>query len=217
MNKIKVLLVEDHTILRKGIKALLEKETRIEVIGEAEDGIEAMKAIRKSQPDIVLLDISLPYLNGLEITRKILKHYPKIKVLILTMHSSEEYVNELLTAGAKGYIIKQAAPDELISAIRSVSEGFIYLSPEISKKVAGRTNLIGRLNKDKKDRLQLSERETEVLQLIVEEHSPRDIAGLLFISIKTVENHRYNIMKKLDIHSIAGLTKYALEKKIIQL
>lgn len=217
MDKIKVLLVEDHTILRKGIKALLEKEFGIEVIGEAEDGIEAMKAVEKSQPDIVLLDISLPYLNGLEITRKISKRYPKIKVLILTMHNSEEYVIELLTAGAKGYIIKQAAPNELISAIRSVSEGFIYLSPEISKKVAGRINIEGRLNKDKKDRLQLSERETEVLQLIVEEHSPRDIAGLLFISIKTVENHRYNIMKKLDIHSIAGLTKYALEKRIIQL
>lgn len=217
MDKIKVLLVEDHTILRKGIKALLEKELGIEVIGEAEDGIEAMKAVEKSQPDIVLLDISLPYLNGLEITRKISKRYPKIKVLILTMHNSGEYVIELLSAGAKGYIIKQAAPNELISAIRSVSEGFIYLSPEISKKVAGRINIKGRLNKDKKDRLQLSERETEVLQLIVEEHSPRDIAGLLFISIKTVENHRYNIMKKLDIHSIAGLTKYALEKRIIQL
>ena len=121
MDKIKVLLVEDHTILRKGIKALLEKEFGIEVIGEAEDGIEAMKAVEKSQPDIVLLDISLPYLNGLEITRKISKRYPKIKVLILTMHKSEEYVNELLTAGAKGYIIKQAAPNELISAIRSVS------------------------------------------------------------------------------------------------
>ena len=217
MAKIKVLLVEDHTILREGIKALLEKEPGIEVIGEADDGIEAMKAVEKLQPDIVLLDITLPYLNGLEITRKISKRYPGIKVLILTMHNSEEYVIELLTAGAKGYIIKQAAPNELISAIRSVSEGFIFLSPEISKKVVGRINIKGRLNKDKKDRFQLSERETEVLQLIVEEHSPRDIAGLLFISIKTVENHRYNIMKKLDIHSIAGLTKYALEKRIIQL
>ena len=217
MNKIKILLVEDHTILRKGIQSLLEEEQGIEVIGEAEDGIAAMKSVEKDQPDIVLLDISLPYLNGLEITRKITKHYPKIKVLILTMHKSDEYAFELLSAGAKGYIIKQAAPNQLISAIREVSNGFIFLSPEISRKVLHRVNKKRSLNEGKKDRSQLSGRETEILQLIAEEHSPRDIARLLFISIKTVENHRYNIMQKLNIHNIAGLTKYALEKRIIQL
>ena len=217
MNKIKILLVEDHTILRKGIQSLLEEEQGIEVIGEAEDGIAAMKSVEKDQPDIVLLDISLPYLNGLEITRKITKHYPKIKVLILTMHKSDEYAFELLSAGAKGYIIKQAAPNQLISAIREVSNGFIFLSPEISRKVLLRVNKKRSLNEGKKDRSQLSGRETEILQLIAEEHSPRDIARLLFISIKTVENHRYNIMQKLNIHNIAGLTKYALEKRIIQL
>ena len=217
MKKIRVLLVEDHTILRKGIKALLEEEQGIEVIGEAEDGIAAMKSVEKDQPDIVLLDISLPYLNGLEVTRKISRQYPEIKVIILTMHNSEEYVFELLSAGAKGYIIKQAAPNELISGIKEVSGGLIFLSPGISRKVADRINKKGSLNKDEKDRSQLSGRETEVLQLIAEGHSPRDIARILFISIKTVENHRYNMMQKLDIHNIAGLTKYAIEKRIIQL
>ncbi len=216
MKKIRVLLVEDHTILRKGIKALLDEEQEIEVIGEAEDGLAAMKSFEKDQPDIVLLDISLPYLNGLEVTRKISKQYPEIKVIILTMHNSEEYVFELLSAGAKGYIIKQAAPNELISGIKEVSRGFIFLSPGISRKVTDRINKKGSLNKEEKDRSQLSGRETEVLQLIAEGHSPRDIARLLFISIKTVENHRYNIMQKLDIHNIAGLTKYAIEKRIIQ-
>ena len=217
MNRIKILLVEDHTILRKGIKALLEEEQGIEVIGEAEDGIAAMKAVDKDQPEIVLLDISLPYLNGLEITRKISKHYPGIKILILTMHNSDEYAFELLSAGAKGYLIKKAAPDELISAIKTVSEGFLYISPSISKKVIERINRTGRVKKPEKDGSKLSSRETEILQLIAEGHSPRDIARLLFISIKTVENHRYNIMQKLDIHNIAGLTKYAIEKRIIQI
>ena len=215
MNKIRVLLAEDHTIVRKGLCSLLDSAAGIEVIGEAQDGREAVEKVQLSLPDVVLMDISMPFLSGLEATRQIKKRVPDAQVLILTMHATEEYIFQMLRAGASGYVVKQAAPAELVSAIQAVHRGESFLSPSISKKVieeyirqANET-----LEKDRYDKL--TDREREVLQLIAEGHSNRETAELLHISVKTVETHRAHLMDKLDIHSTAELTQYAIRKGVI--
>ena len=216
MGNIKVLLADDHTIVRKGLCSLLEGEADIEVIGEAENGREAIKLAEKLHPDIVVMDISMPGLNGLEATRQLKKHLPEIKILILTMHANEEYVFQTLQAGAEGYLVKKAAPSELVLAIREVNQDNFFLSPTISRTVID--EYIRRANEinGEDDALKnLTARETEVLQLIAEGRKNREIAELLFISIKTVETHRAHIMDKLDIHSTAELTQYAISKGII--
>jgi len=217
MSNIKVLLVEDHTILRKGLCSLLENEYGIEVIGEAENGREAIEKAENLLPDIVVLDISLPLLNGLEVTRQLKKRFPEIKILILTMHTSDEFVFEILNAGAKGYIVKKAAPNELVAAIHAVYLGQSFFSPEISKMMLDRMVEKGQLHDDSDVNEILTEREREILQLVAEGNSSRTIAEMLFLSLKTVENHRSNIMKKLDIDNLAGLIKYAISKGIIQI
>ncbi len=216
MEKITVLLAEDHTIVREGLRSLLEKEIGIEVVGEAEDGREAIKKAEALQPDIAVMDITMPGLNGLEATRQLKKSFPEMKIIILTMHANEEYVLHSLQAGASGYLVKKAAPAELISAIQAVYRGGSFLSPSISKTVideyirkAERISEIDGIHE------KLTNREREVLQLISEGRKPREIAGLLYISIKTVETHRAHIMDKLDIHSTADLTQYAIRKGII--
>jgi len=214
MNKTRVLLAEDHTIVRKGLVSILDNEFGMEVIGEAEDGREAVKKAEALNPDIVVMDISMPKLNGLDATRQIKKNFPEVKVIILTMHMDDEYVFEVLHAGASGYIIKQAAPTELITAIHSVVKGDIYLSPKISKTVIQeflKQSVSGKTNAEP----QLSEREREIVQLIAEGHPNREIGELLHISIKTVESHRSKIMDKLDLHSTADITRYAVRKGII--
>ncbi len=215
MNAIRVILAEDHTIVRKGLRSLLEGEEDIEVIGEAGDGKEAITLVEQKKPDIVVMDIGMPELNGLEATRRIRKKFPETKVLILTMHTNEEYVFEILRAGASGYIIKKAAPTELVSALRAVKRGESFLSPAISKKVideylqrAGEAKRRGAFEL-------LTDREREVLQLIAEGNSTRGIAGRLFISTKTVETHRSNLMEKLDLHGTADLTRYAIRMGIV--
>ena len=216
MGNIKVLLADDHTIVRKGLCSLLEGEADIEVIGEAENGREAIKLAEKLHPDIVVMDISMPGLNGLEATRQLKKHLPEIKILILTMHANEEYVFQTLQAGAEGYLVKKAAPSELVLAIREVHQDNFFLSPTISRTVID--EYIRRANKiigEGDALIKLTARETEVLQLIAEGRKNREIAELLFISIKTVETHRAHIMDKLDIHSTAELTQYAISKGII--
>jgi two-component system response regulator NreC len=215
MKKIRVLLAEDHTIVRKGLRSILDAEDSIEVVGEAEDGRAAVEAVEHLRPDVVLMDISMPGLNGLEATRQIKHRAPHIRVLVLTMHTNEKYILQILQAGASGYLVKQAAVEELISAIQAVHRGDAFLSPSISKKVVQRYVQQGQAMAEEDSYELLTPREREVLQLIAEGHTNRDISEILHISIKTVEVHRANLMKKLDLHSAAELTRYAIGKGII--
>ncbi len=217
MTQIRVLLAEDHTIVRKGIRLILDGEPLIAVIGEAENGRQAVEMTGQLQPDIVVMDHTMPLLNGLEATRQIRAHQPAVKVLILTMHTNEEYIFEFLQAGAAGYLVKQSAPTDLVAAIVAISQGQSYLSPAISKTVIEeyirQREVIGKGNPPDK----LTEREREVLQLIAEGHNNRAIATQLVISMKTVGVHRLNIMQKLDLHTSTELTKYAIRKGMISL
>ena len=212
MNKIKLLLADDHAIVRSGIRSLLEKEIDIEIIGETENGREAVKKSKQLCPDVVLMDISMPSLNGIEATCQITKHCPDSKVLILTMYETEEYISKIFQAGAQGYVIKKALPVELVSAIRAVHRGESFLSPQITKKVINKyiSKTKSKIISDKFDLL--TEREREILQLIVEGHTNQKISEILFISRKTVETHRTNLMKKLDIHNVVELIKSAVSK-----
>jgi len=217
VNEMKVLLAEDHTIVRKGLRSLLDAERGIEVIGEAEDGREALEKVQRLRPDVVLMDITMPGLNGLEATRQIKKRFPEVKVLILTMHANEEYVHQVLQAGASGYVVKQAVVRELVSALQAVHRGDSFLSPSVCGRIVEEyiRRAEAMVEKDSYDKL--TDREREVLQLIAEGHSNRGIAGLLCISVKTVETHRAHLMDKLGIHNRAELIKYAIRKGVISL
>lgn len=216
MTEIRVLLVDDHTIVRKGLRSLLDGESSVVVVGEAENGREAIEKVQQWLPDVVLMDITMPVLNGLEATRQIRKMFPQVKVLVLTVHASEEYILQILRAGASGYLVKHAAVPELISAIQAVHRDESYLSPAVSRIVideySRQAGIIGPI--DNLDRL--TDREREILQLVSEGNSNRAIAALLHISVKTVEVHRANLMDKLDIHTTAELTKFAIRKGIIR-
>ena len=216
METIKVLLVDDHTIVRQGIRALLESVPDIQIIGEAEDGKAAVEMAEKLRPNIMLVDISLPMLNGLEVTRRVRKKVPECKVLVLTMHENEMYVSQILRTGASGYLVKKTAVSELIMAIRSVHQGKAYFSPSISKIV-----LNDYLRKESRGEGPstelLSNREREILQLLAEGYSNKEIAVILNLSVKTVSNHRNRIMQKLDIHDITSLVKYALKQGFIEI
>ena len=214
MEVIRVLLADDHTIVRRSLRSLLEAEGTIEVIGEAQDGREAVEKVGQLLPDVVLMDIAMSGLNGLEATRQIKKLFPQVAVLILTMYTTEEYILQSLQAGASGYVVKQAAPTELVLAIQAVSRGDIFLSPSISRGIIEEyTRRTEGMIEDSYDRL--THREREVLQLIAEGYSSREIGELLHISEKTVETHRSHLMDKLDIHSTAELTRYAIRKGVI--
>lgn len=210
MKKIKVLIAEDHTIVRQGLVALLRSEPEIEVAGEASDGFEAVELAKKLLPDIVLMDIAMRNLNGLEATRKIKKLFPHTKVLVLTMYENEEWIFQVLKAGASGYLIKDSAMTDLLSAIRAVSQGDSFLSPSISKKVIDEYIRKAEMGEERVLDDLLSNREREVLQLIAEGQSIPQIASLLCISKKTVEAHKAHIMEKLNIHDKVGLIKYAI-------
>jgi len=216
MSPIRVLLAEDHAIVRKGLRALLDQEEDIEVLAEAADGREAVKSAECLCPDIAILDITMPSLNGLEATRQIRRRCPAVKVLILTMHTDQEYVLRILGAGACGYVVKQAAPAELIAAIRAVEQGDTFLSPRVSRGIVSQA--LGQDLVDIVDSLErLTDREREVLQLIAEGHSSREIGEILSVSVKTAETHRAHLMEKLDLHSTAELTQYAIYKGVIAL
>lgn len=205
-----ILIADDHRLLREGLRALLEREG-FQVIAEADNGRSAVQLAKKLKPDIVITDIGMPDLNGVEATKKICAEVPRSKVLALSMHTESRFVLGVLEAGASGYLLKDAAFEELSSAIKAVLKGQIYLSPSIAGVVVRQS--IGRPgSKPKSDRATLSKREHEVLQLIAEGKSTKEIAATLYISVKTVETHRKQIMDKLDIHSIAGLTKYAVRE-----
>ncbi len=216
MKKIRVLLVDDHAILREGIKALLEKQDNIEVIAEAADGREAIPKVAQSRPDVVVLDISMPMMDGLESTRQIKRENPDIKVLVLTMHDNEEYFFQLLRAGASGYVTKKSVSRELVSAIEAVYRGDSFFCPSMAKFLLSDFLRLDKAveNIDQED---LTPREREIVKLIAEGYTNQQIADLLHRSVKTIESHRSNILRKLDIHDSIELVKYAVRKKLIEI
>ena len=215
MANIKIVIAEDHTILREGLKSLISTHEDMNVVCEAGDGHEAIRCVDKFRPDIILLDLSMPRMNGLDAIREIKKINKPTKVIVLTVHKTDEYVRACLQAGVDGYLLKDSGYTELLAAIRGVMGGKRYLSPEISS-----TLIDGYLEGGKAGAAitawdTLSHREREIIKLIGEGYKNKDIAELLCISIKTVEKHRANIMKKLDIHDVSGLTALAIEKGIV--
>jgi DNA-binding NarL/FixJ family response regulator len=213
--KISIVLAEDHTILREGLKALLSADPKFKIIGEAEDGREAVRCVEKMNPDLMLMDLSMPRMSGMEAIREIKRRYPGTRIIALTVHKTEEYLHTTLQAGADGYVLKDATHDELVLAIKNVMKGKSYLSPGVSEKV-----IEGYL--ERKENIipdspweTLSQREREVLKLIAEGYKNKEIAEDLCISLKTVEKHRANLMKKLDLHNAAALTVYAMQKGLV--
>jgi two-component system response regulator NreC len=213
---IRVLLADDHKITRQGLRSLLEKQQEIEVVAEAENGRSAVRLAAEMAPDVVIMDLTMPDLNGVEATRQILSKSPDIKIVALSMHSDALFVTEMLKSGAAAYLLKDCAFEELTRAIKTVMENKTYLSPSISGVVV--EDYIHRLSKsDFSGPDVLSNREREVLQLMAEGNSTKQIAVKLHISVKTVETHRRQIMSKLDIHTVAELTKYAIRKGLTSL
>jgi DNA-binding NarL/FixJ family response regulator len=217
MKIITILLAEDHEIVRDGLQALIEIEKGIKIVGYAKTGREAVRLAAELKPDIVVMDIAMPHLNGLEATSQILKAAPNMKIIILSAHSDDEYVEQTIKIGVKGYLIKQTSAQGLFKAIREVQKGNTFFSPSIAKRINERHQRsleTGTLFKKKTSNL--SSREREVLQLIAEGYANKQVAAELNISIKTVEKHRQHLMEKLNIHDIAGLTRYAISTGIIE-
>jgi DNA-binding NarL/FixJ family response regulator len=212
----RILLADDHKIVRDGLKALLDKEADMAVVAEADTGRRALQLSRKVKPDIVVMDVSMPDLNGIDATRQIVEELPSVKVVALSMHAQKQFVEGMLKAGVSGYLLKDSAFDELIMALRTVIAGRHYLSPDITGVVVD-----GYLKSNHDGGgvapAVLTAREREVLQLIAEGHSVKHIAANLHISVKTVETHRSHIMNKLDLHNIADLTKYAIREGLTTL
>lgn len=213
---IRLLLVDDHAVVRSGLRMLLASESDVEIVGEAGSGSEAVAAAASARPDVILMDIGLPDMTGIEATRVVKSQFPEIAIVALTIHEDEEYFFRMLDAGASGYVPKRAAPEELLTAIRAAASGEVYLYPSLAKllvkdylsqerETANRSTLDG-----------LTEREQEVLSLLAEGHNNAEIASALVISPKTVERHRENIMRKLNLHSRAELVRYAIRKGIIK-
>jgi DNA-binding NarL/FixJ family response regulator len=215
MQKTTIILADDHTIVRQGLRALLEAERDMKVVGEAETGRQAVQLTKKLQPDVVIMDIAMPVLNGIQAARQIRKLNTSTKVLILSMYRDDEYVRQAIQAGVAGYLIKQTAANELLTAIREVKKGHAFFSPLISKLLIDQYREAFEKPRAKRENI-LTPRELEVLQLIAEGRSNKQIAGELSISVKTVEKHRQQIMQKLSIHDVAGLTRYAITKGIIE-
>src|SRR5436309_213905 len=217
MEKIRVLLADDHTVVRQGLRALLGAEGDIEIVGEAENGRQAIQLVKRLLPDVAVIDIAMPVLNGLEATRQITRAVPSTKVLILSSYSDDEYVQQLTEAGASGYLVKQTAANDLLKAIREAHKGNAFFSPSIAKRLRDHCReafVSGQPVRRRTD--YLTTREAEVLQLIAEGRANKQIAAELCISIKTVEKHRQQVMNKLGIHDAAGLTRHAIAKGIIE-
>lgn len=215
MEEIKVLLVDDHTIVRQGLRLLLDTQPDIRIVGETGEGREAIEKARQLMPDVILMDISMPGMNGLEACRRIRECCPGTRILALTMHDNEEYFFQALSAGAAGYILKKADPAELVSAIRVVYQGGAFLYPSVAKSLVA--DFLRRVDsgEERANFDGLTEREREILKLVAEGKTNREIASLLLISTKTADRHRANLMDKLNVHNRSQLIKYAIRKGII--
>jgi DNA-binding NarL/FixJ family response regulator len=217
MKKITVLLAEDHMVVREGFRKMLELEADLEVLGEAQDGRKAVALAKKLRPDVVLMDIAMPQLNGLEATRQILGALPATKVLMLSAHNDDAYVDTAIASGAVGFLLKQSSSHEVCHAIREVHQGKAFFSPAISRRLNRlHTASLDHAGRPNQKAAQLTSREMEVLQLIAEGKANKETADELGIGIKTVEKHREHLMQKLDIHDTAGLTRYAISAGIIE-
>ena len=215
--KIHVLLADDHTVIREGLRVLIEASGDIKVIGEADTGRQAVALAKKLLPHVVVIDVAMPLLNGLEATRQILREVPTTKVLVLSSYSDDDYVHQLIEAGAMGYLVKQTAAQDLLKAIREAFKGNAFFSPSISKRLLDQyRDAFMNGGKIKQETSGLTSRETEVLQLIAEGYANKQIADELSISVKTVEKHRQQLMEKLNLHDVASLTRYAIAKGIVE-
>jgi DNA-binding NarL/FixJ family response regulator len=215
-NKKRVVLVEDHTILRHGLRSLLTATGDMEIVGEAGDGQSAIRCILEEQPDLVLLDLNMPMMDGFSVIHAVKRQYPKAKILTLTMHDDDSYVLDAFKAGADGYCLKSAGHEELMTAVNAVLSGNRYISPEISDSVLEGYLEANRTLKTQSDWDSITPREKEVLKMVAEGHKNKKIAEYLCISVKTVEKHRANMMRKLDRHSASALTAYAIEKGLVK-
>ena len=223
MKATRIVLADDHVIMRAGLRSWLEEREGIEVVGEASDGREALKLIAQTSPDIVLMDIGMRGLNGLDATERVRTEFPAVRVIILSMHENDVYVVRALQAGARGYVLKDAEPEELTLALKVVAQGKTYLSPSVSRVVL--TEYLRRLSHSQDEvaidpntqgeNVFLTARQREILQLIAEGHTNKEIGGLLHLSEKTVETHRLQIMRRLDIHDVPGLVRYAIRHGLV--
>jgi DNA-binding NarL/FixJ family response regulator len=213
--KYRIVIAEDHTILREGLRSLLSSHPEFEIVGEAEDGREAIQCVEKFKPDLILTDLSMPRMNGMEAVQEIKRQNPQTKVLVLTVHKTEEYILSALKAGADGYLLKDSTHVELVMAVKKVLSGKPYISPEVSEKVI-EGYLEGRKRVRSKTSYEtLTSREREILKLIAEGYKNKKIADDLCISVKTVEKHRANLMEKLNLHNAQTLTTFAIEKGLV--
>ncbi len=212
MTTIRIILADDHTLVRAGFRALFQSIEGIEVVAEASDGREALRLIGVHQPDIILMDIAMAGLNGLEAAARVVQEFPHVRVVMLSMHANEEYVLQALRAGAMGYLLKDASVTELELAIKAVVRNETYLSPAVSKHVV---EYVQRIGGEPNSRERLTARQREILQLIAEGRTTQEIAGTLNISVKTVESHRAQLMERLDIHDVAGLVRYAIRMGVV--
>ncbi len=211
----RILLADDHGIIRQGLRSLLEKHPDMEVVGEAEDGQKALELVQQLVPDVVIMDVTMPNLNGVDATRQITKEFPKVKVLALSIHSNKRFVADMLRAGAAGYILKECLLEELIEAIRTITAGNIYFSSKITDVVVD--DYMDHLSEAIEPTKPLTDRERQLLQYIAEGRLVRDIAAQMHLSVKTIEFNRRQIMKKLKIHSMAALMKYAIREGLTSL
>jgi DNA-binding NarL/FixJ family response regulator len=213
MKPIRVLLADDHTLVRAGLRALLQALVDVEVVAEADNGREALRLLGVYHPDVALLDIAMPQLNGLEVAARAAAAYPHVRIIMLSVHKNEEYVLQALQVGVAGYLLKNAAVAELELAVRAAARGETYLTPEVSKQVV--SDYLQRFKADPSPFIRLTPRQREVLQLIAEGHTTPAIAHKLNVGIKTVETHRAQLMERLNIHDIAGLVRYALRAGLV--
>lgn len=217
MKKITVLISDDHTVVRKGLRLLLEAEADIQVVGEAADGQQSVRETKRLKPDVVLLDLAMPVINGLEAARRIAKEAPSVKVLILSAYSDDAYVEHAMQAGAAGYLMKETAGAELLRGIRKTAQGSTFFSPQVAQRMLRKWQEKFPNGKPiKTTATRLTSRQKEVLQLIADGHATKQIAGLLQISVKTVEKHRQDLMNTLNIHNVASLTRYAVSSGIVK-
>jgi len=215
MNPIRILIADDHNLVRDGIRAILQHVEGFQVVDEACDGLEVLEKMRTKKPNLILMDIGMARLNGLDATERVKKEFPDARVVILSMHANEEYVLRALRSGASGYLLKDAKKQELIFAIRAVAEGNTYLSPQVSRRVID--TYVSSVEKEASPLEQITPRQREILKLIAEGRTNKEIAQVLNISVKTVDTHRTQLMERLDIHDIAGLVRFAIKMGLVNL